>query len=87
MIQASNQNGLETVNLKWEIFISNHSQLKILHMLANFGVEQLQIALENLPFLESLEGILSGCNFGFSEDFAKLSDDEFKEQYKKEQAE
>jgi hypothetical protein len=79
---------LEFVNLNWKAFIDQNSQLEYLRMPMCFiGVEQLQIALENLPSLKSLEVRLSGCNFGFATDFAKLSDEEFKEQYKKEQAE
>jgi hypothetical protein len=79
---------LETVNLIWRTFTSNHSQLKILHIpQCHISVEELQIALENLPLLESLEVGVKGFNYGFATDFAKLSDEEFKEQYEKEQAE
>ncbi len=86
--QPQNPNDLETVNLEWTIFIDNHSQLKILHLpQCHITVEQLQIALENLPLLESLEVIVSGFNYGFVDNYTKLSDEEFKKQYMKEQAE
>jgi hypothetical protein len=51
------------------------------------SVEQLQITLENLPLLESLEVIVDDFNYGFVADFSKLSDEELKTQYEKEQAE
>jgi hypothetical protein len=84
---ARDGDDLELVNLNWRSFISSHSQLKILHMsCCCFGVEQLQIALENLPLLTSLELMVKDFNYGFATDFAQLSDDEFMEQYKKEQS-
>ncbi len=88
VVRAWNNNELETVNLNWRTFVNNHSQLEVLHVpYCSISVEQLQIALENLPLLKSLEVRVSGYNYGFATDIAQLSDEEFVARYEKEQAE
>jgi hypothetical protein len=72
----------------WSTFISNHSQLSVLHRpYCSLNVEKLQITLENLPLLKSLELGVKDFNFGFLTDRTKFSDEKFLAQYKKEQVE
>jgi hypothetical protein len=86
--RARNNNELETVNLKWRTFIDRHNQLEILVLpYCHISVEQLQIALENLPLLKNLRLRVGGYNYGFATDIAQLSDKEFVTRYEKEQAE
>jgi hypothetical protein len=88
VVQAWNSTELRTVNLMWRTFTKNHSQLKILHIPKCYiGVEQLQIMLEYLRLLESLEVTVRGFNYGFLPYFALIFDDEFLDRYKKERAE
>jgi hypothetical protein len=64
----------------WKTFTANHSQLEVLHMPECYMcVEFLQITLENLPLLKSLDIAV----YGFILDNSEISADE----YKKEQAE
>jgi hypothetical protein len=66
----------------WTTFINNNCQLEVLHLLeCKMSVEQLQVTLENLPLLKSLEFTVFGFA-AFSEN-PEYSADE----YKKEQAE
>jgi hypothetical protein len=88
VIQALNSIELMTVNLMGRTFAQNHSQLKILHIpICRISVEQLQITLEYLRLLESLEVTIQGFNYGFLPYFSLHSDNEFMNRYKKERAE
>jgi hypothetical protein len=76
------------VNSMWLTFTEKHSQLRILHIPSCFlSVALLQITLEYLPLLESLEVRVRGFNYGFLYDFADLSDLKSLDRYKKERAE
>jgi hypothetical protein len=88
VVQAWNSIELRTVNLMWRTFTKNHSQLKILHIPKCYiCVEQLQITLEYLRLLESLEVTVRGFNYGFLRYFPWFFDDEFLDRYKKERTE
>jgi hypothetical protein len=82
------QDLLQMVNWNWRTFISNHSQLKILHIPeCNLNVEQLQFALENLPLLKSLEVTVKGENYErFPDKLEELFNNKFVARYKKKQA-
>jgi hypothetical protein len=68
----------------WRKFINNNSQLEVLCMSeCKMSVEQLQIALENLPLLKSLEFTVYGCNKALLSENPEIS----AAKYKKEQAE
>jgi hypothetical protein len=68
----------------WRTFTTNHSRLEVLHMRkSKVSIELLQITLENLPLLKSLELTVARYNFAFIERF----NNNYLAQYKKEQME
>jgi hypothetical protein len=67
----------------WTTFINNNCQLEVLHMSeCKMSVEQLQVTMENLPLLKSLEFTVYGCDWLF---FLRILNSA--EEYKKDQAE
>jgi hypothetical protein len=76
------ENGFVDLSESWTTFVNNNCQLEVLHMpKCEMSVEQLQITLESLPLLKSLEFAVYGCDF--VPDDPEFSEDDFK----KEQAE
>ncbi len=81
-VDDSDDDDLVNPLANWRTFINNHSQLEVLQISeSKTSVEQLQIALENLPLLKNLEFTVH--NFDFVSEIPGHSSDE----YKKEQAE